>query len=191
MPTTEVPSGIGVVFKDTDAYPGPYLITSNNIQLSTANLRMAQDLVFDVDLGEPTEDEAVVLWAIGGSISINSPTISSITNGAFMDTGITYFNAPNCTSIGQSAFRNCYNLSYISMPLCRSIGNYAFYCCSSLNSVSFPEFSMSIRDYTFAYCSNLTTVYLPKMSQYIGYAAFRDCCSLTSVEIPQASMISD
>ena len=61
------------------------------------------------------------------------------------------------TSIGQSAFHNCSDLTSITIPnSVTSIGSSAFSGCSGLTSITIPESVTSIGDMTFRGCSGLT-----------------------------------
>ena len=112
------------------------------------------------------------------------------------------------TSIGNSAFDSCSNLTSITIPdSVSSIGNFVFYgCssltsitlsnnitnignsafagCSSLTSITIPDRVTSIEKYAFYNCSGLTSITIPDSVTSIGESAFRNCTSLTSITIP-------
>jgi hypothetical protein len=89
------------------------------------------------------------------------------------------------TSIGQYAFKGCYNLTSVSIPAnVTSIGQYAFSGCYNLTSVSIPAGVTSIGEAAFSYCSGLTSVSMPAGVTSIGQQAFYGCTGLTSVSIP-------
>ena len=89
------------------------------------------------------------------------------------------------TSIGSSAFFNCYSLTSVVIPnSVTSIGDGAFDYCSSLTSVVIPNNVTSIGDYAFRNCSDLTSVVIPNSVTSIGSGAFSGCSGLTSVVIP-------
>ena len=71
---------------------------------------------------------------------------------------------PNCTAIGNDAFRYCDCISSIDLPNCNYIGSSAFYSCGGLHNISAPN------------CS------------YIGHEAFADC-GLYNISIPNCSYI--
>ncbi len=94
--------------------------------------------------------------------------------------GTTY----SVTSIGNSAFKNCRDLTNVTIPnSVTSIGENAFYVCSGLTSVTIPNSVTSISDYTFAGCSGLTSVTIPNSITSIGRSAFSSCSRLTRVII--------
>ena len=99
------------------------------------------------------------------------------------------FNNIACkvTSIGSSAFYNCYDLNSVTIPnSVTSIGANAFYGCSGLTSVTFPASVTSIGYNAFHGCSGLTSVTIPANVTSIGGNAFSGCSSLTSVTIPNS-----
>ncbi len=93
----------------------------------------------------------------------------------------------NVTSIGEEAFRRCFDLTSIELPnSLTSIGNYAFCDCSSLTSIELPNSLTSLEKSAFSGCSSLTSIELPNSLTSIGEAAFWYCSSLTSIELPNS-----
>ena len=91
------------------------------------------------------------------------------------------------TSLGDSAFSSCYELTSINIPdSVTSIGGHAFECCSSLTSVTIGDSVTSIGEDAFYSCSSLTSVTIGNSVTSIGMYAFTWCSSLTSVEIPDS-----
>ena len=89
------------------------------------------------------------------------------------------------TSIGVSAFYDCYSLASVSIPNgVTSINSYAFYNCYSLASITIPNGVTSIGDYAFNDCSFLASVSIPNGVTSIDNYAFNDCYSLASITIP-------
>ncbi len=62
-----------------------------------------------------------------------------------------------------------------------SIGNSAFYECYGLTSVTIPNSVTNIGRYAFTSCINLTIVMIPSSVTSIGEGAFEGCTSLTGV----------
>ncbi len=90
------------------------------------------------------------------------------------------------TSIGQSAFTYCWNLTEVSIPeSVKSIGFYAFSGCSGLTKMELPAGLTTIEDGAFNGCSGLTQIKIPSGVTRIGGAAFMGCRNLQSVELPQ------
>ena len=116
------------------------------------------------------------------------------------------------TSIGSSAFYDCYELTDIQLPKTISrIGYYAFemctalksvilptnvskieqglfYECSSLNRVDMPKGITHIDDYAFSGCSSLTNMDMPDSVIEIGYRTFYNCSSLVNIDLPMGLM---
>lgn len=89
------------------------------------------------------------------------------------------------TSIDESAFENCSNLSSVKIPASvESIGMFAFRD-SSLSSVTFEDESRlkSIGDYVFYSCDSLKSIKIPEGVTSIGSYAFQYCSNLSSVVI--------
>ncbi len=91
------------------------------------------------------------------------------------------------TSIGDSAFAFCSDLTSITIPDgVTSVGDSAFRVCSSLTSITIPDGVMSIGDSAFRFCSSLTSITIPDSVTYIGDSAFEFCRSLTSITLPDS-----
>ena len=87
------------------------------------------------------------------------------------------------TSIGESAFEWCENLTSIKIPdSVTSIGNNAFYGCG-LTSIMIPNSVTKIGDATFAVCKSLTNIKIPDNVTSIGEWAFAGCESLTAISL--------
>ncbi|MBQ3150550.1 MAG: leucine-rich repeat protein, partial [Clostridia bacterium] len=71
--------------------------------------------------------------------------------------------------------------SYTIPDSVTSIGNSAFRYCSDLTSVTIGNSVTSIGDSAFYYCASLTSVTIPDSVTSIGRGAFSDCDSLTSI----------
>ena len=82
----------------------------------------------------------------------------------------------NVTSIGESAFKSCNNLTKITIPISvTSIGNNAFHDCNGLTSLSIPNSVTSIGIGAFWNCSGLTSVTIPNSVNNIDDCVFQDC----------------
>ena len=115
-------------------------------------------------------------------------TVTSIGNSAFANCYITSVDIPDSvTSIGYGAFSMCRSLTSVDIPDgVTSIGNYAFSWCSVLTSVDIPDGVTSIGIGAFSMCPGLTSVDIPDGVTSIGGNAFEGCSSLTEVTIPDS-----
>ena len=87
------------------------------------------------------------------------------------------------TTIGESAFTFCSNLTDIVIPnSVTSIGRRAFYDCSGLTGIVIPNSVTSIGSGAFSGCSSLTSIVIPNSVTSIGEHAFSRC-SLRSATI--------
>ena len=91
------------------------------------------------------------------------------------------------TSIGESAFSQCYNLTNVTIPnSVTSIGDRAFRLCDRLTSVTIPNSVTSIGEDAFDNCTSLANVTISERVTTIGDGAFSICESLTSIIIPNS-----
>ena len=91
------------------------------------------------------------------------------------------------TSIGNSAFSGCYDLTSVSIGNnVTSIGDYAFASCNALSSVTIGNSVTSIGEGAFSSCSGLSSVTIPNSVTSIGACAFEYCSGLPSVTIPNS-----
>ena len=82
-------------------------------------------------------------------------------------------NTYSVTSIGVSAFMQCYSLTSVEIPnSVTSIDTWAFRDCSALTSVVIPNSVTSIAWSAFQFCSGLTSVVIPNSVTSIGEFAF-------------------
>ena len=86
------------------------------------------------------------------------------------------------TSIDDSAFFGCINLTSVTIPDCVThIGAAAFFYCNGLTTISIPDGITTIEEDTFAYCKDLTSIMIPQATAFIGEGAFESCSSLQDV----------
>ena len=83
------------------------------------------------------------------------------------------------TSIGNTAFDDCSNLTSITIPdTVTSIGEKAFFSCWGLTDITIPENVTSIGSSAFEACGNLESITIPDSVTSIGQNAFKGCVGL-------------
>ncbi len=88
------------------------------------------------------------------------------------------------TSIEDSTFRNCSNLTSVTIPnSVTSIGNFTFEGCTGLTSATIGNSVTSIGANVFSGCTSLASITIPGNVNLIGPAAFVNCTGLTSVVV--------
>ena len=132
--------------------------TDQNIQFADANVKAICVANWDTNGdSELSEDEAAQVKDIGKVFKSNKEITS------FDE--LKYFTG--LTSIGDSAFYYCRNLTSVTIPnSVISIGESAFYHCSGLTSITIPNSVTSIDYYVFFYCSGLTSIVVDKDNTY-------------------------
>ena len=122
--------------------------------------------------------------------TVDLPACTSVGYSAFQDCySLQTVDLPACTSVGYSAFQDCYSLQTVSLPVCSYVGEKAFMYCRSLETVDLPACT-SFGQYAFSACHSLTSISLPVCSS-IPYEAFWNCYSLPSISLPVCNYISD
>ncbi len=88
------------------------------------------------------------------------------------------------TSIGISAFENCYNMESVTIPNgVTRIWHDSFRDCRSLKSVTIPDGVTQIGGDAFMGCSSLTSVTIPASVLNVGGFLFAGCSSLDSIHV--------
>lgn len=112
--------------------------------------------------------------------------VTTIGHAAFFNSAVTSVTIPDSvTSISDSAFINCPQLTNISIPNSVTyIGFSAFAHCTSLKSITLPSSLSSISEALFSGCSQLTTIHIPDSVPSIQSYAFYHCRNLETIRIP-------
>lgn len=90
------------------------------------------------------------------------------------------------TSIGRSAFRECYKLKTVKFgkdSALKSIGDFAFADCTALSKFAFPEGLEEIGSQAFYGCKKLDKLVMPSTLRKIGYFAFGECTGLKKITL--------
>lgn len=116
---------------------------------------------------------------------INLENVRCVGEHAFEGTSIELLNIPNCRTIDEFAFAECYRISDIVFANnLHMIGDFAFWGNTALKSLKI--FSGSIGESAFMACSSLLNVNLFEAVNSIGQAAFLGCSALREVAIPSS-----
>ena len=121
--------------------------------------------------------EVEVISTTGTTKNVTIPSTIVIANNAY-----------TVTRIGQSAFKNCPDLTEITIPnSVTTIGDYAFKDCTGLTSVSIPNSVTSIGDCAFSGCTGLTTINFNATNCTTmgssSYPVFYGCTKFTTLNI--------
>jgi hypothetical protein len=94
------------------------------------------------------------------------------------------------TTIGTSAFQNCYSLTGIIIPIgVNSIGNGMFSTCSSLTKITVPDGVTSVGGYAFRNCYSVSEYhFLPTTPPTIQSDTFFNIASDCIIYVPAASV---
>ncbi len=94
----------------------------------------------------------------------------------------------SASSIGESAFCGCDNLTSVTIPdSVKIIGYRAFSGCTSLASVTIPNSVTRIGSWTFNGCASLTSITIQGSVTKIGEGVFSGCTSLTAINVAAAN----
>ncbi len=73
--------------------------------------------------------------------------------------------------------------SYTVPTTVTTIGNSAFNNCTNLTGVTIPSTVVNIKDYAFASCTSLTNITIPSVVTNIGTLAFDNCARLAAITV--------
>ncbi len=121
--------------------------------------------------------------------TVTSGSYYSPYSGSIQIPSSIYYNSKNynVTAIGESAFKECKNVTSISIPSSvTNIGQYAFYCCTGISSISIPSSVTSIGQSAFAGCTGLVTAIMTSKVTNIPHCLFDGCTNLDSFSIPSS-----
>ena len=96
-----------------------------------------------------------------------------------------YYEGQPVTSIGQSAFQGCKNITAVYIPeTVTVIRQWAFYDCEGLTEVHFSEGLQKLENLVFIWCTSLKTISFPDSVVQMGHSIFNECSALEYVKLP-------
>ena len=166
----------------TAAFMGCDNLTAINVDDRNESYSSHEGVLFN-------KDKSILIEApLGKSGIYNIPTsVTSIGDSAFWGcSNLTKITVPeSVTSIGNGAFGECKRLTTMTIPSgVTSIGYETFFGCDSLRTITIPASVTDIGAAAFCYCESLTTIKIPSGITCINDSTFQDCTSLTSITIP-------
>ena len=179
----EVPFAINAVFSNTATATLIVPFGTKAAYQSTAGWNEFQNIVEVSEVGKEFEADGI-RYKIGENNTVSVILKDTYYSGDIViPMWVDYKNKQyKVTSIGNSAFEGCVDLTSVSLPnsLTR-IGNGAFWECSSLKSVVIPDGVTTIGEGAFRNCFNLVSVDIPNSVTSIGSSAFGNCDNLTQI----------
>ena len=165
----------------------PYPSTLPNYAYADHDLLTFQEWNWDLaDIKENLQNRPYGNLLVGAIYTTTDGQDHNYWGNPRLDTAITItMQKRGTTSIGTSAFQNCFSLTKINIPYgVTSIGNSAFQNCNSLTQINIPDGVTSIGNIAFQNCFSLTQINIPDGVTSIGNNAFQSCYSLTRINIP-------
>ena len=183
LTSVTIPDGVKRIHNS--AFEGCKRLTSFSVNEGNSNYSSQGGVLFNKDKTE------LIQYPIGNErTTYDIPnSVTSIGNSAFSEcTNLSNVTIPDSvTRIGDSAFESCTSLTSVIIPNSLiSIDNSVFQGCTSLTSVTIPNSVTSIGNSAFDGCTSLTKVTIGNSVTDIGFSAFEGCASLTSVTIPDS-----
>ena len=124
------------------------------------------------------ENNALILGCVN---TVIPSTVNSIGPKAFAGSHLEEIIIPSgVTSIGYSAFDDCWKLVKITLPdTLTEIGSEAFHKCEALKEINAPSNLATIGFHAFYECKKLESIIIPESVTFIDNGAFYGCSSLT------------
>ena len=175
------------------------LIIANNVPTTIYEFRYCPDLTSVIISSNVTSVKNLDFYSIPSLtefiVDENNNDFSTNEGVLLNNSGTTLLSAPcakngsykipdGVTTINESAFRNCSQLTSLEIPeSVATIGKSAFEGCSGLTSIEIPGNVTKINNDAFAGCSALTSIEIPGNVTSIGSSAFAGCSGLKELVI--------
>lgn len=126
-----------------------------------------------------------------GTISVSVSDLNGVTDVVIPNEIYLNGKAYPITAIGDSAFKNNKTIRTVTIPgNVTTIGNSAFEGCSNLTKVSLaPKGLVTIGNKAFKDCVNLTSFTCPSTLQSIGVSAFENCTKLAAIKFNDGLLV--
>ena len=150
---------------------------------NTAGWKRFRNIVEASAVGKEFEANGV-RYLIGENSTVSVTSKTGKYAGAVSIPSQVYYDGNNytVTSIAQSAFEGCVDMTSVSIPgSVTTIGDAAFYYCTGLTTVEIPNGVKTIGEGAFSKCGGLTSVTIPSSVTSIGKNAFFQCYGLTQI----------
>jgi len=196
----DLPSSVSAVREDAFKFCSSLnTIKLQNIYLTSDQSWAAENAVY-ISNGYEIANGGTIKVANGASLSgevklpkkVGDREVTSIADSAFADcTNVTKISIPDSIrSIGKYAFNNCRSLKSITVPNnVTEIGAYAFNNCISLVDVKLSDKLTVIENYLFSSCTSLKSISLTDSVETINANAFSGCSSLESINLNKVTKL--
>lgn len=167
-----------------EVYVGDQTTSSNNkdktveytIEFSCANPDGGNDLTMTYTLTASWWDVIITSNVESGAYR-NNTSITSV------------YIAEGVTSIGESAFNGCSNLTKISVPSTLSLYDVGIFMATGISSIHIPEGATRFNYAAFGSCSSLTSFTFPSTVTLVDNSAFVNSNNLTSITFEGTSPV--
>lgn len=122
------------------------------------------------------------------TFTLNLEKITSIPEGAFMNSAISSLELDTIQALGKDAFLGCTALVNVEISSLSAFPDGAFKGCKSLVSADIGSITF-VPKCAFSTCENLKVINIPDAT-FVGSNAFENCISLTGVSLDSAETVN-
>ena len=164
---------------------------SNGLTNTTETITITSDTIIEAEFEEIGFTVGLLYYYYTSDTTVEVVRLNDkeITSAIIPETVEFDSKTYSVTSIGNSVFEGCSNLTSVTIPnSVKSIGDRAFYECEKLASVTIPEQVTTIGVSAFYDCDELTSITIPKSVSYILIWAFDECDKLKEIKVDSSNM---